>query len=316
MKINFLLLGTSLSLIPNLTNAQCVATTDCATLGYTETSCPNGKGLKCPFGNTFACPASDKSVCEKYGFKYTCTGEGYAGGVGQSCNKQYESCTCAENYEWKDGKCEKIPEPILGQCTGRAKNCKIGQILNNDGSCSNDKVSGKTPIGVVIYIGSDNCGYAMTASMIEGSRSIVWSSSDTTTGIGSTTKWQTAIKNFDACANTQKIIQQGNSSQYPAAWAAVNYAPSAAPATKGKWCLPAPGMLNSLYKNLNAINNTISKLGGTQLTNDNEHIWSSSEYNSVNAWVFCTGNSYGLFGDYKDGRYSHAPYNVRPVIAF
>ena len=52
--IKFLLLGTSLSLIPNLTQAQCVATTDCATLGYTEKSCPDGKGLKCPFGNTFA----------------------------------------------------------------------------------------------------------------------------------------------------------------------------------------------------------------------------------------------------------------------
>ena len=34
--------------------AQCVATQDCATLGYTETSCKNG-GIKCPFGNAWAC---------------------------------------------------------------------------------------------------------------------------------------------------------------------------------------------------------------------------------------------------------------------
>ncbi|MDO5386488.1 MAG: hypothetical protein Q4F75_04370, partial [Pseudomonadota bacterium] len=40
---------------------QCVATTDCASLGYTQTSCPDGKGLKCPFGNTWAC-TEDKTT--------------------------------------------------------------------------------------------------------------------------------------------------------------------------------------------------------------------------------------------------------------
>ena len=34
--------------------AQCVATQDCASLGYTENSCENG-GIKCPFGNAWAC---------------------------------------------------------------------------------------------------------------------------------------------------------------------------------------------------------------------------------------------------------------------
>ena len=50
--IKFLLIGTSLSFIPSLTFAQCVATQDCETLGYTETSCNGGKGVKCPFGNS------------------------------------------------------------------------------------------------------------------------------------------------------------------------------------------------------------------------------------------------------------------------
>ena len=268
MNINFkfLLLGTSLSLIPHYVAAQCTTTPDCAAMGYKETA-NKGGCLKCPTGNGWYCPEP------------------------------------------------KEEKAVLGQCTGYAKNCKIGDILNSDGTCTTNKESGKMPLGVVIYIGGDNCGYAMTASPIQ--KNIMWSSSYTTTGIGATTSWQTAIKNFDACANTQKIIQQGSSSEYPAAWAAVNYAPSAAPATKGKWCLPAPGMLNSLYTNLNAINNTISKLGGTQLTNDNEHIWSSSEYNSNYAWVFCTSNGADWGGvDYinKDS-YSNY-YVVRPVIAF
>ena len=292
-------------------SAQCVATTDCASLGYTEASCPNG-GIKCPFGNTWSCKTCDPL------YKYTCNGTGYTGGDGPACGGKYKSCKCAAGYIWNGAACE--PGAILGQCTGYAKNCAIGQILNSDGTCTTDKVSGKMPIGVVVYIsdGSDKCGYAMTASSIQ--KNIMWSNDFVTTGIGTTVNWQKAIKNFDACANTQEIIQKGDFLNYPAAWAAVNYAPSAAPATEGKWCLPAPGMLNSLYKNLNAINNTISKLGGTQLTGDNEHIWSSSEYSESYAWYFCTkdGASQGGVHHYsKDslGNYL-GPSVVRPVIAF
>ena len=299
-------------------SAQCVATTDCASLGYTEASCPNG-GIKCPFGNTWNCKGdgTTKPSCDS-SYKYTCTGANQKPGA-DSCDGKYKSCKCASGYEWKNGVCSKKEiEPILGQCTGYAKNCAIGDILNSDGTCTTNKESGKTPSGVVIYIGGDNCGYVMTASPIQ--KNIMWSSSSTTTGIGATTNWTVAIKNFDACANTQKIIQQGNSSKYPAAWAAVNYAPSAAPGTKGKWCLPAPGMLNSMYTNLNAVNNTISKLGGTQLTNHNEHIWSSSESYTSAAWVFCatTGaNTGGVLERIKHLPYeSHTSHTVRPVLAF
>ena len=256
---------------PALALGECKPTQDCRALGYKEAPCPE-QGVKCPFGETWYCPLR-----------------------------------CKDGQVWKDGKCTDV----LGSCSGAAKNCKIGQILNSDASCSDNKVSGKTPIGVVVAI-KDNCGWAMTASPLQ--KGIMWSSESVTTGIGTTTDWSVAIKNFDACANTQEIIQKGNSSEYPAAWAAVNYAPSAAPATKGKWCLPAPGMLNSLYTNLNAINNTISKLGGPQLTDSNESIWSSSEYNNYRAWHFCIGSGVGLCSFSKGTNYSS--YSVRPVIEF
>ena len=107
----FLLLGTSLSFIPSLTFAQCVATQDCETLGYTETSCNGGKGIKCPFGNKWACIKSDseceQQFCDKYGFKYTCTGTGYSGGSGTTCGGKYTACTCTSGYEWKNGSCQK-----------------------------------------------------------------------------------------------------------------------------------------------------------------------------------------------------------------
>lgn len=108
----FLLLGTSLSFIPTLSLAQCVATQDCATLGYTETSCNGGKGVKCPFGNKWACLGANeeecmKIACEKLDFKYSCTGTGYAGGIGKSCNGKYASCNCQNGYSWNGSLCQK-----------------------------------------------------------------------------------------------------------------------------------------------------------------------------------------------------------------
>ncbi len=150
----FILLASSF-MFPVSVSAQCVATTDCATLGYTETSCPNGKGIKCPFGDKWACPSSKEETCAEYGFKYDCSGTGYQSGSGTPCNNKYASCTCASGYEWKDGTCTKRAGAILGQCTGYAKNCKIGQILNIDGSCSDYRVSGVEPVGIVVYIGED-----------------------------------------------------------------------------------------------------------------------------------------------------------------
>ena len=264
INLKFLLLGTSLSLIPQYAAAQC-AETDCLKLGYTTLQkCDNG--LKCPFGEYWACPKVEEKA-------------------------------------------------VLGECTGYAKNCKIGDILNSDGTCSSDKISGKTPLGIVIAI-KDNCGYAMTASPIQ--TSIQWGGYGTDiSSLPNYTSWQAAIKDFDVSGNMTKIIQAGSSSTYPAAYAALNYAPSSAPTSKGKWALPTAGILSSLYTNLNAINNAISKLGGTQLTNDNEHIWSSSEYDYHRAWGFCTNPGTTPGGvDWYD-KYNYNNYGiVRPVIAF
>mgnify|MGYP007069514265 CR=1 FL=1 len=308
INLKFLLIGTSLSLIPNLLYAQCVPAQSCAELGYKETA-NKGGCLKCPFGNGWYCP---QKPCDA-SYQYTCTGTNEQPGT-DNCGGKYKSCTCASGYEWKDGKCQ-IKGAILGQCTGYAKNCAIGQILNSDGTCTTNKESDKTPIGVIVYIGSDNCGYAMTASPIASS--IKWSTVRASTGVLMTRYWEEAIKDFDVSGNMTKIIQAGSSNNYPAAYAALNYAPSAAPISKGKWMLPTAGILNSLYNNLNAINNAISKVGGRQLTNDNEHIWSSSEYKYDIAWVFCTdygANNGGVYGYGKSINTNN--FVVRPVIAF
>ena len=150
--IKFLLIGTSLSLIPTITFAQCVATQDCETLGYTETSCNGGKGVKCPFGNKWACFKSDseceQQFCDKYGFKYTCTGTGYAGGGGENCNGKYSYCNCTSpytwsGYEWKDGSCRK-----------QTQNGAVGELYYCNG-----KVVGVRATGMGFYVAMKDLGY-------------------------------------------------------------------------------------------------------------------------------------------------------------
>ena len=147
MKIRFLLLGTSLSFIPSLTFAQCVATQDCETLGYTETSCNGGKGVKCPFGNKWACFKSDaeckQQFCTSYGFNYTCTNSNQSGGGGQACNGKYVYCKCTSGYEWKNGNCQK--QEVLNGSDGDVYKC-------------NGKVVGVKVSGMNFYVAMQDLG--------------------------------------------------------------------------------------------------------------------------------------------------------------
>lgn len=52
------------------------------------------------------------------------------------------------------------------------QNCKTGDILNSDGTCTSDKVNGKNPIGIVVYISQKGCGQALA---LKDLGSVVWS---------------------------------------------------------------------------------------------------------------------------------------------
>ena len=113
--------------------AQCVTTQDCTALGYTETSCPNGKGVKCPFGNKWFCGESSCDyVCEDLGFKYTCSGENIAGGNDVACGGKYKSCNCVSPYQWSSGSCS-CPDEYKYSCSAS------GQITGGEGSACNGK---------------------------------------------------------------------------------------------------------------------------------------------------------------------------------
>ncbi len=208
----------------------------------------------------------------------------------------------------------------LGGCNGYAENCQVGWILNHDGTCSENKVNGKTPIGVIFYIDdvmSGKCGYAITPSPI--AQVAFKTHYKPNTGLFTAETVTEASWQSQSCTATRIILNKGDSSQYPAAWAAYEYAPSAVPTTKGKWCLPAAGLLNMICRNLETVNKTIKKLGGIELVDVNsERVWSSvaGDDDDNAAWTLF---SYGNSNDCKiDTENAHSSYinTVRPVITF
>ncbi len=286
--------------------AQCTENTDCASLGYTETSCPDG-GLKCPLGNYWYCPGEQCSD----DYKYTCSGSHETGGSGEACDGKYKSCTCASGYEWKDGICKEDPKAEWGKCNGYAKNCNIGDILYSDGTCASTVISGKTPVAVVVYKSDDgNCAQAMALKPIG---SYKWSSEyvdiPNLTDFGSDYR---ASTDYQSCTNTVIITAAGDKSKYPAAWAAKNY--NTAGTESGDWCLPAAGIMTSIKNNISTINNGFNLIGGAQIRTYS-YYWSSSEHDSYNAWYSGFSYDYGLYnGSYFGGK--HSSYEVRPVLEF
>ncbi len=86
-KLFSLILGITFLLIPEFANAGII-------------SLPRYTG---EFAYRSNSGGRDKTCSSSY--KYTCSGTGYAGGVGTSCNDLYTSCSCSANYKWSGGSC-------------------------------------------------------------------------------------------------------------------------------------------------------------------------------------------------------------------
>ena len=306
----FLLIGTSLYLIPNLTSAQCVATQDCATLGYTETSCSGGSGVKCPFGNKWACFKSDSEVCQQYGFTLTCTGGQI--GAGTPCNGKYAECTCPSGYEWNDSlqKCENT--------------CTIGAFYYIDDTCSNDYTSDKKLLGIVIYEkSSSHNGWVMSHKPV--ATNIKWSTEEVDiSGLPNYTSASSLTDIQASCTNTDIIEAQNNSNRYLAALESKNYKEG-----NKTWCLPSGGLLKNALTNsanISKFNAAVSKIKSSAgadtatllgaIYNGREVIWSSSEYATFYVWSVSIDTSGSLNMTYLNKYGSNTHYSVRPVMAF
>ena len=230
----------------------------------------------------------------------------------------------ALGYKYTEAECEKgaikCPNGSCYYCPNPRPKCAIGWIYYSDGTCSAPAAypTSKTVLGIVVHVNDNGVGgQIMTPWPIDTNGNKTSSNSTTMTwgGYGTDissppnyTSSDLASKDYDSCGNTDKIVAAGDASTYPAAWATRRYAPT--PATKGKWCLPAAGIMTNIYNNEGAIQTAIWAARGVSYPSCCN--WSSTEYSSDIAWLSYLGTSYGLgTNDSKDGNYY-----VRPVLEF
>ena len=305
---------------------------------------------KCPAGvveGQYGCKEYYTSPCE------TVCKKAYA----DNCHNRSSVSTpygCAEYWPDCSGKCKtayndncrnriEVSHPYgcesyYADCQAKCEvaksepKCQIGSIYYSDGSCAlpENHDTSKTVLGIVVHvIDGGKHGQIMAPWPVDknGNKSSSNSTTMTWGGYGTDissppnyTSSDLASKDYDSCGNTDKIVAAGDASTYPAAWAARKYAPTSA--TKGKWCLPAAGILAKIYDNLTVIQNATDALDIFSqndyygLTYLSDYGWSSTK-NSIGApwhaqsgWLIPPEKIYGINAANPNGGY------VWPVLGF
>ena len=266
-------MGLVIGLLPVSVSAQSIAPPDCASIGYTETSC-EGDSLKCPFDTTkLYCPPCDSS------YKYTCSGDNIKNPIGDTCNNKYVACNCVAGATFSNGECI---------CDTSCNT--IGNIYYSDGTCSSCNLTDKTPVGIIAY---KNESKHFIVSL-ETNISMTWSYSSDKYGqsgdVAELYNYSTSTEALtDAHATgleqTQIITETyGENATGVAAVYCYNYAPLALESTRSQWFLPALGELYTVVVTNNEnINKGLTTLG-IDILGTGYH-WSSSEPNRLAAWA-------------------------------
>ncbi len=115
-----------------------VESVQCGTYGGKGSSCSDDDGVhyaECNCPNNYEWSGTVKQCVCSSSFQYSCTGNGYAGGEGQSCDDRYAKCKCADGYVW---------DAAQGACVCKGTDfCTLNQNCTalgyrNDISCTGD----------------------------------------------------------------------------------------------------------------------------------------------------------------------------------
>lgn len=187
---------------------------------------------------------------------------------------------------------------------------QLGYILHSDMTVSSTVQSGKTPIGVVVCSYAGGGGQAMALNYVNNGENYKWSTESVNVpGLQNYSSDREGYLDTASCNNTTKIRAAGDSSTYPAAWAAYNYTTEG---TKvGDWCLPAAGVYTTIIMNETKINKGFNLVGGKQL-GSSVHDWMSTAYDRERPWHYMDGYDLGMAATY----YKTNLNKVRPVIEF
>ena len=243
--------------------AACIATPNCTTLGYTSTTSCTG-GLKCPFGNYWNCDLANK------------------------INELEQKIEIMEQESANSG-------------------CQIGAIFYSDKTCSIELQSGKTPIGVVVYV--DGFGHGQALALDSLDYAYRWGNWLNDKDIPELTNYSSSkgIIDFASCANSKIIMAAGGS----AAEAVNEYSTEGTSA--GDWCLPAAGVWASYDDNKITIDKGFLR-AGVETPSTHCPLWSSTESGYEKALEYDYDAAYTFYGLGSAAKStSHAIY---PVIEF
>ena len=241
----------------SIAQAECVPLPDCASIGYTETSCEGGF-VRCPFDTSkLLCIPCDTK------YKYACSGTGQIGS-GESCNGKYTECTCTSGYEWNGSACEV-----------EVQDCDVGYIYYSDKTCSSSYNSSKTAIGVVVK--KNELIVALNVPDMYWANSYV-----DVSGITNTTTVAAAKADYNGKANTLAIVSTYTSDTTSNNAAIYCNKYTTAGTSAGQWYLPALGEVSDyIDMQYTTIKSGWDKVGTTI---SDSWFWSSSEYGWQAVW--------------------------------
>lgn len=240
----------------------------------------------------------------------TCSSLGYTSS--SSCEGGIK---CPFGEAWNCDSAQKITELTtkitelekeIDSSQSKGEDCVIGSILYSDKTCYLNPQKGKTPIGVVIYTDGSDGGQAIALNKI-GKYKWIGYKYDSCSFAKDFSNYS---RDYSSCANTKLIMENGTSTDYPAAWAAHEY--STEGTSVGDWCLPAAGVLASYIDNKDAIDRAFSLVKGSDFGATISS--TKKEYSSPILYVWGLGYTATGYGVTKvDGA---TAYSVRPVLEF
>lgn len=132
------------------------------------------------------------------------------------------------------------------------KMATLGDLMNSDGSFSAEAETGKTPIGVIAYLGNDATvestedggGHGLVLALKNAASVVIWSTNTTDLQFGESA----AVTNLEALkrttdvsgySNTKTLVEKDDAvNTFPAAYKAKDYSAAAPEGTTG-WFLPS-----------------------------------------------------------------------------
>lgn len=185
---------------------------------------------------------------------------------------------------------------------------RVGDVLCTDGTTMHPDsflLSSKTAMGVVVSANPRD-GFGRAVALSKSSSNAKWGPCDGHS-LTPTDNSSDAMNDMDGAGNTANIIATGTPSEGYWAYCAVGRCYLYNPITNDDgpnpngWYLPAAGEMMLVYANRVQINNTLIKLGKSEIQSG-WPFWTSTEYHlgSCSAWLFGgTGNyHYDLKADY------------------